>query len=206
MEAPVLSTVGWAGSPEGGCRGIGHAVAAQGDGCLGGLGGGPLLVAWVERMGTRTPPCPEERGGNRVRLLSAVQRFNAEQMLKIVVEEHMSKEREKAINQVAESVTELADIFKEIQVLVIDQVRRDAIHPRDTSMPGGAGPSRPEGMHWTHAPSTCAARTSSPATAARFAHSPTSALAFWLSRTVAPLERLGRSPSPVLPAAGRTVP
>ena len=37
-------------------------------------------------------------------------------MLKIVVEEHMSKEREKAINQVAESVTELADIFKEIQV------------------------------------------------------------------------------------------
>lgn len=36
----------------------------------------------------------------------------------------MSKEREKAINQVAESVTELADIFKEIQVLVIDQVRR----------------------------------------------------------------------------------
>jgi len=48
-------------------------------------------------------------------------RFNAEQMLKIVVEEHMSKEREKAINQVAESVTELADIFKEIQVLVIDQ-------------------------------------------------------------------------------------
>mmetsp|Transcript_16329 Transcript_16329/g.48328 ORF Transcript_16329/g.48328 Transcript_16329/m.48328 type:complete len:350 (-) Transcript_16329:180-1229(-) len=48
-------------------------------------------------------------------------RFNSEQMLKIVVEEHMSKEREKAINQVAESVTELADIFKEIQVLVIDQ-------------------------------------------------------------------------------------
>ena len=42
-------------------------------------------------------------------------------MLKIVVEEHVSKEREKAINQVAESVTELADIFKEIQVPVIDQ-------------------------------------------------------------------------------------
>ena len=45
-------------------------------------------------------------------------------MLKIVVEEHMSKEREKAIHQVAESVTELADIFKEIQVLVIDQVQQ----------------------------------------------------------------------------------
>ena len=42
-------------------------------------------------------------------------------MLKIVVEEHVSKEREKAISQVAESVTELADIFKEIQVPVIDQ-------------------------------------------------------------------------------------
>eukprot|EP00967_Tisochrysis_lutea_P062196 scaffold79802_cov40-Tisochrysis_lutea.AAC.2 len=57
-------------------------------------------------------------------------RFNAEQMLKIVVEEHMSKEREKAINQVAESVTELADIFKEIQVLVIDQVHRFVISQR----------------------------------------------------------------------------
>ena len=35
--------------------------------------------------------------------------------------ETMTKEREKAINSVAESVTELAEIFREIQVLVIDQ-------------------------------------------------------------------------------------
>ena len=33
----------------------------------------------------------------------------------------MSKEREKAITQVAENVAELAEVFKEIQVLVIDQ-------------------------------------------------------------------------------------
>ena len=33
----------------------------------------------------------------------------------------MSEERSKAIEQVAESVNELAGIFKEIQVLVIDQ-------------------------------------------------------------------------------------
>ena len=35
--------------------------------------------------------------------------------------EQMSEERSKAIEQVAESVNELAGIFKEIQVLVIDQ-------------------------------------------------------------------------------------
>jgi len=48
-------------------------------------------------------------------------RFSAQQTLQLVMDEQMSKEREKAINSVAESVTELAEIFKEIQVLVIDQ-------------------------------------------------------------------------------------
>jgi syntaxin 16 len=35
--------------------------------------------------------------------------------------ERMTEEREKAITKVAESVNDLAEIFKEIQVLVIDQ-------------------------------------------------------------------------------------
>lgn len=48
-------------------------------------------------------------------------RFSAQQTLQLVMDEQVSKEREKAINSVAESVTELAEIFKEIQVLVIDQ-------------------------------------------------------------------------------------
>jgi len=48
-------------------------------------------------------------------------RFSAAQTLQLVMAERMTEEREKAINQVAESVTELAEIFKEIQVLVIDQ-------------------------------------------------------------------------------------
>ncbi len=48
-------------------------------------------------------------------------RFNSQQILEVIAQENMSKEREAAITQVAESVTELADIFKEIQVLVIDQ-------------------------------------------------------------------------------------
>ena len=41
--------------------------------------------------------------------------------LQLVMAERMTEEREKAITQVAESVGELAEIFKEIQVLVIDQ-------------------------------------------------------------------------------------
>jgi len=48
-------------------------------------------------------------------------RFSAQQTLQLVMAEQMSKEREKAITSVAENVTELAEIFKEIQVLVIDQ-------------------------------------------------------------------------------------
>ena len=48
-------------------------------------------------------------------------RFNAAQTLQLVMAEQMTEERERAINQVASSVTELAEIFKEIQVLVIDQ-------------------------------------------------------------------------------------
>jgi syntaxin 16 len=48
-------------------------------------------------------------------------RFSAAQTLQLVMAERMTEEREKAITQVAESVGELAEIFKEIQVLVIDQ-------------------------------------------------------------------------------------
>jgi len=48
-------------------------------------------------------------------------RFNNAQTLQLVMAEQMSDERSKAIEQVAESVNELAGIFKEIQVLVIDQ-------------------------------------------------------------------------------------
>ena len=48
-------------------------------------------------------------------------RFNSQQTLQLVMAEQMSEERSKAIEQVAESVGELAGIFKEIQVLVIDQ-------------------------------------------------------------------------------------
>ena len=49
------------------------------------------------------------------------QRFNNAQTLQLVMAEQMSEERSKAIEQVAESVNELAGIFKEIHVLVIDQ-------------------------------------------------------------------------------------
>ena len=48
-------------------------------------------------------------------------RFSAAQQLQLVMAERQTEEREKAINQVTESVGELAEIFKEIQVLVIDQ-------------------------------------------------------------------------------------
>jgi len=51
----------------------------------------------------------------------ASQTFQGQQILQILENEQISKEREQAINSVAESVTELAEIFKEIQVLVIDQ-------------------------------------------------------------------------------------
>lgn len=48
-------------------------------------------------------------------------RFSAAQTLQLVMAERMTEEREKAITKVAESVNDLAEIFKEIQVLVIDQ-------------------------------------------------------------------------------------
>jgi len=48
-------------------------------------------------------------------------RFSAAQTMQLVMAERQTEEREKSINQVAESVGELAEIFKEIQVLVIDQ-------------------------------------------------------------------------------------
>jgi hypothetical protein len=44
------------------------------------------------------------------------QRFSAQQTLQLVMMDQMTAEREKQINQVAESVNDLADIFKEIQV------------------------------------------------------------------------------------------
>ena len=45
-------------------------------------------------------------------------RFNAAQTLQLVMAEQMTEERERAINQVASSVTELAEIFKEIQARI----------------------------------------------------------------------------------------
>jgi len=48
-------------------------------------------------------------------------RFDAKQTLELVLQEEKTKERDAAITQVSESVVELAEIFKEIQVLVIDQ-------------------------------------------------------------------------------------
>ena len=44
-------------------------------------------------------------------------RFDAAQTLQLVMAERMTEEREKAISQVAESVGELAEVFKEIQVI-----------------------------------------------------------------------------------------
>ena len=59
-------------------------------------------------------------------------RFNAAHTLQHVMAEQMTEERERAINQVASSVTELAEIFKEIQVLVIEGCaildRIDVVH------------------------------------------------------------------------------
>jgi t-SNARE complex subunit (syntaxin) len=43
-------------------------------------------------------------------------RFSAAQTMQLVMAERQTEEREKSINQVAESVGELAEIFKEIQV------------------------------------------------------------------------------------------
>jgi len=72
----------------------------------GALGGGSASISFVDEPAA--PECIDPR-------------FSAQQTLQLVMAEQMSKEREKAINSVAENVTELAEIFKEIQVLVIDQ-------------------------------------------------------------------------------------
>lgn len=48
-------------------------------------------------------------------------RFSAEQTVQLVMAERQTEEREEAIERVAESVGELAEIFKEVQVLVIEQ-------------------------------------------------------------------------------------
>uniref|UniRef100_A0A7S2DJZ6 t-SNARE coiled-coil homology domain-containing protein n=1 Tax=Haptolina brevifila TaxID=156173 RepID=A0A7S2DJZ6_9EUKA len=48
-------------------------------------------------------------------------RFDAKQTLELVLAEERTKERDAQITKVSESVVELAEIFKEIQVLVIDQ-------------------------------------------------------------------------------------
>ena len=63
----------------------------------------------------------EEEGSPEKAAACSDPRFSAAQTLQLVMAERMTEEREKAINQVTESVGELAEIFKEIQVLVIDQ-------------------------------------------------------------------------------------
>ena len=63
----------------------------------------------------------EEGGGSSAGAACSDPRFSAAQTLQLVMAERMTEEREKAISQVTESVGELAEIFKEIQVLVIDQ-------------------------------------------------------------------------------------
>jgi len=63
----------------------------------------------------------EEGGGGGGGAACADPRFSAQQMMQLALAERQTEEREKAINQVTESVGELAEIFKEIQVLVIDQ-------------------------------------------------------------------------------------
>ena len=57
-------------------------------------------------------------------------RFNAAQTLQLVMAEQMTEERERAINQVASSVTELAEIFKEIQARIANGPPRMALPPR----------------------------------------------------------------------------
>ena len=57
-------------------------------------------------------------------------RFNAAQTLQLVMAEQMTEERERAINQVASSVTELAEIFKEIQARITNGPPRMALPPR----------------------------------------------------------------------------
>ena len=83
----------------------GAASGGAGPSSAGGGGGGGFFD---EEEGRPDPSCADPR-------------FSAAQTLQLVMAERMTEEREKAITQVAESVGELAEIFKEIQVLVIDQ-------------------------------------------------------------------------------------
>lgn len=54
--------------------------------------------------------------------MMCVQGFNEHQMAKLKKSEAFTVEREKEIQQVVESVNELAQIMKDLSVLVIDQV------------------------------------------------------------------------------------
>ena len=68
-------------------------------------------------------------------------RFNAAQTLQLVMAEQMTEERERAINQVASSVTELAEIFKEIQVRIAMAL------PAAWPSPHACGPPPRRGRH-----------------------------------------------------------
>ena len=74
-------------------------------------------------------------------------RFNAAQTLQLVMAEQMTEERERAINQVASSVTELAEIFKEIQARITMAL------PAAWPSPHACGPpSPPRSTHRSDAP------------------------------------------------------
>ena len=74
-------------------------------------------------------------------------RFNAAQTLQLVMAEQMTEERERAINQVASSVTELAEIFKEIQARIAMAL------PAAWPSPHACGPpSPPRPAHRSDAP------------------------------------------------------
>lgn len=53
--------------------------------------------------------------------LAYVQGFNKAQITEVDVAEDLINERDQEIQKIAESITELATIFKELAVLVIDQ-------------------------------------------------------------------------------------
>ena len=73
--------------------------------------------------------------------------LNAAQTLQLVMAEQMTEERERAINQVASSVTELAEIFKEIQARIAMAL------PAAWPSPHACGPpSPPRPAHRSYAP------------------------------------------------------
>ncbi len=50
------------------------------------------------------------------------QGFNTEQMMILKEREDLAAEREREIKKITDSIFELAQIFKDLQILVIDQV------------------------------------------------------------------------------------